>query len=98
MGGGGVVQVGALFDQIPGGVQAKAIDADLVQPEAGDQAHLRRDLGVGEVEIGHAAPKDAIVIAGGGGVPGGAHGAEDARIGGAPEVAIATGLALALDR
>ena len=72
MGGRGVLLDPAVLDKVLDGVQPEAVGAHILQPEAGRLLHGFGDLRVGQVQVGHPFPEDAVVVflaAGRGAVP-----------------------------
>ena len=64
--------VGAVvLDQVLGGIDPEAVDAVVVQPDAGNPVDLGGHGGVAQVEVRHALPERAVVVVAGIGlVPG----------------------------
>ena len=53
---------GAFLDQGADGIQAEAVDADVLEPEPGHIPHFCGDVGVGVVQIGHPLPEEGIEV------------------------------------
>ena len=61
MRGVGVFLLLAVLDEVLDRVESEAVDAQVLKPVAGNRVHLGLDGRVGQVEIRHALPEEAVI-------------------------------------